>query len=796
MPRKVEASGPTTARILIIGEAPGEEEEKLGIPFVGASGYELDKMLREAGIARAACRVTNVCPYRPAGNKIERWITDKKKTGLANEWAFTNNYYYSCEIVEGLADLHAEIERLQPRLIITFGNLPLWALTGEWGITKWRGSQLEYKGAALIPTLHPAAILRNWNWRHQAIADLQRAAASQNGPLPRPPFHFTDQPEFAEAFDFINQLQVGQDIALDIETGNGHIVCIGIATSPTRALCLPLMTADGPYWQPHDRLLLLNLLETRLAETLNIGQNFAYDNAYFEADFGWHPHLDFDTLIAQSVLWPGEPRALGFLSSIYCAHHAYWKDDAKEWFKLKSAADYDRLFRYNCEDAARTWEIAQAQRVALADHKLSTQFVDRMRYDTHVFEMAQRGVCRDHARTKAMNADVNEALHAAELRLNELAGYSLNPRSPKQVSDLFYREWGCREIKVRVPKSDETRTSTGDEALEQLIERYPQHAEAAQLVLRIRSLGSLRSTFLKAELEPDSRLRSSFAACGTETFRLTSSKNAFGRGCNLLNVTADSHGINLRTCIVPDSGWTYFDCDLERADLQVVVWEADDEKLKQALRDGVDIHLLNAIDLYDIAGIPYDECFESHPDYPEHLERVGAARALGKRFVHLTDYGGKARKAAIACGITVHEAEMAQQRWFSLHPGIRAWQRETAARLNALRAVTNRFGYRRTYFDRLDALLPEALAWVPQSTVALVISQIHMNFDKIDGVEVQLQCYDSLAGQYRTADEARILPAMQAASRVIVPYRDPLIIPLGLKTSTASWGECKTRSWS
>src|SRR5574337_70016 len=795
MPRKVESSGPPHARIMIIGEAPGEEEEKLGVPFVGASGNELNRMLREVGIKREDCYVTNVCKYRPAGNKIERWITDKKKTGIANDWAFTHGRYYSPEIAESLDELGDEIVRVAPKLIITLGNVPLWALTGEWGITKWRGSQLEINGAALIPTYHPSAILRQWSYRHQAISDLQRAAKSLDGPLPRPPFRFTDKPTFAEAFDFINQLYADQDVALDVETGNGHIVCIGIATSPTRALCIPLMTAEGPYWQPHDRLMLLNLLETRLTETTNIGQNFSYDNTYFDADFGWHPRLDFDTYNAQSVLWPGEPRALGFLSSIYCDHHKYWKDDAKEWFKLKSAADYDRLFLYNCEDAARTWEIAQKQRAALKAHKLWEQFADRMIYDRHVFDMAQRGVYRDPIRTKQLDHDISEAIQAKELRLNDLAGHPLNCRSPKQVADFFYRELGCKEIKVRVPKSDETRTSTGDEALEQLIERYPQHEEAARLVLDVRSLGSLRSTFVRAEREPDGRLRSSFAACGTETFRLTSSKNNFGRGCNLLNVTADSAGVNLRNCIVPDPGYTYFDCDLERADLQVVVWEADDEGLKKALRDGVDIHLVNAIELYGIAGIPYDECYESHPNYHDHIERVGSARGLGKRFVHLTNYGGKARKCAAAVGITVHEAEMGQQRWFSLHPGIRSWQRATEARLNAVRCVTNRFGYRRTYFDRLDALLPEALAWGPQSTIAIVASKIHMAFDEIEGVEVQLQCYDSIAGQFRTADAVRILPAMYAASRIIIPYRDPLIIPLGLKTSESSWGECRSQPW-
>lgn len=115
--------------------------------------------------------------------------------------------------------------------------------------------------------------------------------------------------------------------------------------------------------------------------------------------------------------------------------------------------------------------------------------------------------------------------------------------------------------------------------------------------------------------------------------------------------------------------------------------------------------------------------------------------------------------------------------------------------LNASRTIRNRFGYRRVYFDRIDSLLPEALAWVPQSTVALVISEIHRRFDQIPGVTVQLQCYDSIAGYFPLADIARILPAMYAASAVVVPYPDPLVIPLGLKLGP-SWGEVKSHAWS
>jgi hypothetical protein len=97
----------------------------------------------------------------------------------------------------------------------------------------------------------------------------------------------------------------------------------------------------------------------------------------------------------------------------------------------------------------------------------------------------------------------------------------------------------------------------------------------------------------------------------------------------------------------------------------------------------------------------------------------------------------------------------------------------------------------------VEGLLPQALAWVPQSTIAILASKIHMAFDAISGVAVTLQCYDSVAGYYPTLDEDATLAAMYEATKIVVPYDDPLIVPMGLSRSRESWGDCKSdkRGW-
>lgn len=397
--------------------------------------------------------------------------------------------------------------------------------------------------------------------------------------------------------------------------------------------------------------------------------------------------------------------------------------------------------------------------------------------------MMRRGVNRDPERTAKMDSECAEAVQQRELFVAETAGHPVNFNSPKQVANLFYKELGCKPIKKRGKQT----VTTDDEALKKVSEDYPQHAPLALAILESRSLQKLQSTFLKAEVDPDGKFRSSWMATGTETFRLTSSSNAFHRGGNLQNVTSGDHTHsgrklpNLRSTIVPDQGYTCFNCDLERADLQVVAWEANDEDLKQKLREHVDIHTENAKDVFGIRG-----------RQPTEQERH-----FGKTFVHLTDYGGSARTCALKTHSTVHEADLAQRRWFAAHPGIKDWHRRTQANLMAFRTVTNAFGYRRIYFERIEGMLPEALAWVPQSTVSILISLMQMAIeDELEEmVEVTMQGHDSIIGQYMTSNEGIVLPRMHAASKIAVPYPDPLFIPLEFSTSTSSWGEVEKRAW-
>lgn len=248
---------------------------------------------------------------------------------------------------------------------------------------------------------------------------------------------------------------------------------------------------------------------------------------------------------------------------------------------------------------------------------------------------------------------------------------------------------------------------------------------------------------------------------------------------------------NVRKLFIPDPGMIICDSDLDRADLQVVVWEAEDDGLKKALREGLDLHLYNARDAYNLP-YPDDEIVEGTETCDEHKKRYYSQRQNAKAGCHATNYGATPPTIARVLGVTTREAEAFIARWFAAHPGIRAWHDRTRQSLERHHAVWNKFGYRRLYFDRLDRLLPEALAWVPQSTVACVINEV---WDILENTEPLIQClmqvHDSLVTQFPAQYKDYCIQRItEIGNSIVIPYDDPLIIPLGTKCSATSWGDC------
>lgn len=249
---------------------------------------------------------------------------------------------------------------------------------------------------------------------------------------------------------------------------------------------------------------------------------------------------------------------------------------------------------------------------------------------------------------------------------------------------------------------------------------------------------------------------------------------------------------NIRTMFEPRPGMTMFDADLSGADAQVVAWEAEDEDLKSAFRSGVKIHKKNAADMW---GTRYTSLHDESPEKKKLYDEI-------KQGVHLTNYVGSASALAKVLGWTRHDADSFQKRWFSIHPGIKRWHERVRREVLTTSSVSNRFGYRIPLFDRADDALSVAIAWCPQSTVALTTFYGARNVDRVynpeaynrgiahqtDRVHWLLQVHDSLVWEMRDAD-THLIPHIKELLRVSIPYSDPLTIPWSIKKSKISWGD-------
>lgn len=235
---------------------------------------------------------------------------------------------------------------------------------------------------------------------------------------------------------------------------------------------------------------------------------------------------------------------------------------------------------------------------------------------------------------------------------------------------------------------------------------------------------------------------------------------------------------NVRKMFVPDVGYTMFDIDLKQADVWAVAWEANDEPLKEILRavarGEIDLHEQNAKDIYGLV------------TKPSHHQRQ-----MAKHGVHAADFGSSPRNMAKKLDMTVHQADAFQKRWFALHPGIKQWHRRVEQELMATRMVRNAFGYRKIFFDRIDSILPEALAWVPQSTTVNIIDKGMNNIDEyLPDAMLLLQVHDSAVGQFKNHLYPTIRKQIEQQMLITVPYDDPFVIPVEIACSRKSWGDC------
>jgi DNA polymerase len=525
---RVPPDGKVGADILIVGEAPGERESEQQKPFVGPSGDILNNVLMRHGLDRSEVYVMNLCEFQPAGNKFEN---------LEGSW----------QLKEGLEKLVKYIIQHPPKVIITLGAHPTQALTGHDKIKSYRGSILPCiinKNIKVIPTVHPAYVLRDQSNYPVFDLDIKRAIGELAiSGLQYPEYSTRIAPKGVELEEALEEILLSNYITLDIESviGTTHILCLGIGLSNTKAVCL-VNDNSSEY-----RHAVARILESDVKKILANGsfdEQMLYLNGFKLNNYFW------DTQIAQHILNPELPKSLAFLTSIY-TRQPYYKDEGYTEEGVNAKKVSDKLWLYNCKDCCVTYDIAMQQMVEIKDSNLEYQMQFALQIREVAQEISRNGILvaedlRDKFRT-SLNAQLNEI----QGDLNKLAQGEINVNSPKQVQQLLYGTWKLP------PRSKRSGGVTTDEdaivasiawaknkyngvKTEAAKQEYNMKLIGLKLILKLRGIRKLLSSYIDFTVSNDGRVRSSYKTDSTETNRWSAELFVDGTGINSQTTPRDA----------------------------------------------------------------------------------------------------------------------------------------------------------------------------------------------------------------------------------------------------------------
>jgi uracil-DNA glycosylase len=324
---------------MVVGEAPGDEETCAGKPFVGPSGHELRRMAATVGLDLASARITNVFSRQPAQNSLALFGTEGPPApGLPTALGpltTAPRTFLSPEHEHEIIRLHAEVAETQPNLLLLLGNTASWAFGLGLGIKALRGTLHSVdlglpRPIKCLPTYHPAAIIRQWDLRVIAIADLQKAANE----IPTPDLTFDNTtlwlaPTEEDLLEFDNlHMSHATLCAVDIETKRGQITCISFAPTPEHSLVIPFWIEDASpsYWpsiEAERRAWGYVIKWMERPDLTKVFQNGLYDLQYLQ-HYCRPQSCTEDTMLAHHSLFSELPKDLGFLGSIF-ANVPGWK---------------------------------------------------------------------------------------------------------------------------------------------------------------------------------------------------------------------------------------------------------------------------------------------------------------------------------------------------------------------------------------------------------------------------------------------------------------------------------------
>lgn len=758
MPR-VNPTGSPDSKICLIGEAPGAEEVLEGKPFVGSAGRLLNRLLKQAGISREQCYITNVVKYRPPDNNLKRL----SEIGVSIE--------------KSVIELKEELEKVNSNVFVPLGDIALQALTDKKSITKYRGSILPstlVRGKKCVSTIHPAALFRDYKSSPLVLVDLQRVKKQAEFPeIILPKRTYLLNPTFPDIIANLERLNTAKRVTVDIETdmGASYVKCVGLTDRRDFAISIPIVSGLKPNWTQAEEKLIWELIREILTNPKigKVAQNAPFEMEVLYPYVGLIYPLYMDTMIAHHLCYSELPKYLKTMTSIY-TEEPFYKDDAKEANYESSA-----LWLYNAKDTAVEHEISEVLDKELEEFGL-TEFYhgyqSLMLYT--MFNATRTGVKANKKKIEEYRAEAIEKMSKAENSFYEFLEKDygikerMNLRSPQQVKALLY---GKLKFPVKFNKKTK-RETTDEDAIESLAMKFPNTNIFAPLLAYTHQTTLLKN-FLKDNYDKDGRIHSNFVITGTETGRLSSRKNIRGTGCNSQNQPKW-----LRDIYEADEGCSFIVGDLSQVEARIVGFLAKDAGLMQIFRSGGDIHSTVASWVYKI---PFELV-------------LGEQRQKIKHGVHAANYDVGEKTLANKIESTVDEARWLLNQYHNTFPGVRSWHKAVINQLSRNRTLINPFGRRRIFFGHWgDELFKEAFAHIPQSTTPdlLNLATLRAQFSFPEGAVTLLQVHDEIVVQCKDEDVIRISKLIKdEVERPLNIEGEDVVIPIELK-SGKNWKDTK-----
>jgi len=687
--------GPVPCSAMIIGEAPGYNEEQTGRVFVGRAGQLLRQLLKQAGLPPEETFICNVVSCRPPDNK--------KPT--------------EAQIRECRHWLDHQLQQVNPDYVLLLGNVPLKALLGQTKITKWRGKVQEEHGRVYVPAFHPAYILRNDNQRPALEADVRLFAdIVRNQGLPEEPGL---NPVVVDSWDLVEEMleaMVG-NVSYDIEaTGldplaeGAAVTALGFGTRDTQWI-IPFKHRDYHPWSEEDLREILTRVDKRLPDCILSAHFGKFDSRWMRIHYGVRWEHDFDTGLAHHLLDENSLHGLEYLAQIYFGAVDYSVNPVE--------ASWDKLYPYHARDCYYTRKLKLKFSRMLAERP---DLLKIFRYITMpcsaIFTDAEvTGVTINVAKMAEAEKHLREKIRETEHELNRIAAEhecEVNWNSYPQVSDFLFEELRLTPL----DKTDSGGNSTNESVLKRL-----NHPAATQL-LRHRKATTQLGFFIKG-WKPHlhrRKLHPSFKLHGTVTGRPS---------CENPNLQQTDKDPVIRSLVTAPRGWVLVEADLSQIELRIAAELAQEQTMLQAFHEGTDIHWLTAItELERGHGNPelvqrtvqkYTGDSYDYGDSIEYLLEMGPKLAAGidkewkhKRFLaKAVNFGyvyGMGAKTFLTqlrddwgITITLRQAQESRDAYFQLYRDLEPWHER-------IRRYVRHHGYVTSLVGRVRRL-PEAQVW-------------------------------------------------------------------------------------